>query len=147
MDVQYSCTEYPTHNKKAANTFQMQNIPEACWAGAIETIPTNTKCLPSQLWPEQGTATDSEHIEMRRAIADVILGKKALAAPVLIGVESTWVTLWRITDDNLWRPTRRAKEHYTKDKLSTRRGPSTALVGYAASRVGGNTRFNIVSSK
>jgi hypothetical protein len=27
-----------------------------------------------------------------------------------------------ITDDNLWRPTRRAKEHYTKDKLSTRRG-------------------------
>ena len=26
------------------------------------------------------------------------------------------------TDDNLWRPTRRAKEHYTKDKLSTRRG-------------------------
>ena len=29
---------------------------------------------------------------------------------------------WRITDDNLWRPTRRAEEHYTKDKLSTRRG-------------------------
>jgi hypothetical protein len=27
-----------------------------------------------------------------------------------------------ITDDNLWRPTRRAEEHYTKDKLSTRRG-------------------------
>ena len=27
-----------------------------------------------------------------------------------------------ITDDNLWRPTRRAKEHCTKDKLSTRRG-------------------------
>ena len=27
-----------------------------------------------------------------------------------------------ITDDNLRRPTRRAEEHYTKDKLSTRRG-------------------------
>jgi hypothetical protein len=27
-----------------------------------------------------------------------------------------------ITDNNLWRPTRRAKEHYTKVKLSTRRG-------------------------
>ncbi len=27
-----------------------------------------------------------------------------------------------IADDNLWRPTRRAEEHYTKDKLSTRRG-------------------------
>ena len=27
-----------------------------------------------------------------------------------------------ITDDNLWRPTRRAEEHYTKDQLSTRRG-------------------------
>src|SRR3984957_4885748 len=27
-----------------------------------------------------------------------------------------------LTDDNLWRPTRRAEEHYTKDKLSTRRG-------------------------
>ncbi len=26
------------------------------------------------------------------------------------------------TDDNLWRPTRRAEGHYTKDKLSTRRG-------------------------
>jgi len=26
------------------------------------------------------------------------------------------------TDDNLWRPTRRAKGYYTKDKLSTRRG-------------------------
>ncbi len=30
--------------------------------------------------------------------------------------------LCQITDDNLWRPTRRAEEHYTKDKLSTRRG-------------------------
>jgi len=28
----------------------------------------------------------------------------------------------RRTDDNLWRPTRRAKGRYTKDKLSTRRG-------------------------
>jgi hypothetical protein len=28
----------------------------------------------------------------------------------------------RITDDNLWRPTRRAEGHYTKDKLSTRCG-------------------------
>jgi hypothetical protein len=27
-----------------------------------------------------------------------------------------------ITDDVLWRATRRAEEHYTKDKLSTRRG-------------------------
>ena len=27
-----------------------------------------------------------------------------------------------ITDDNLWRPTRRAEGHYTKDKPSTRRG-------------------------
>ena len=27
-----------------------------------------------------------------------------------------------LTDDNLWRPTRRAEGHYTKDKLSTRRG-------------------------
>jgi hypothetical protein len=27
-----------------------------------------------------------------------------------------------ITDDNLWRPTRRANGHYTKNKLSTRRG-------------------------
>jgi hypothetical protein len=28
----------------------------------------------------------------------------------------------QITDDNLWRPTRRAEAHYTKDKLPTRRG-------------------------
>ncbi len=37
----------------------------------------------------------------------------------------------RITDDNLWRPTRRAKEHYAKGKLTTRRGAvhdSTELV-------------------
>ena len=27
-----------------------------------------------------------------------------------------------ITDDNLWRPARRAEERYTKDKLPTRRG-------------------------
>jgi hypothetical protein len=27
-----------------------------------------------------------------------------------------------ITDDNLWRPTRRGQGYYTKDKLSTRRG-------------------------
>ncbi len=28
----------------------------------------------------------------------------------------------KITDDNLWRPTRRAKEHYTKNNLWSRRG-------------------------
>jgi hypothetical protein len=34
----------------------------------------------------------------------------------------TRISFRQITDDNLWRPTRRAEEHYTKNKLSTRRG-------------------------
>ena len=39
----------------------------------------------------------------------------------------------RITDDNLWRPTRRAEEHYTNDKLSTRRG-AVHSIGWLSAR-------------
>ena len=44
---------------------------------------------------------------------------------VMCGFEVSAMTVSRVamTDDNLWRPTRRAVELYTKDKLSTRRGP------------------------
>ena len=31
------------------------------------------------------------------------------------------------TDDNLWRVTRRARGRWTKDKLSTRRGPVQSI--------------------
>ena len=43
-----------------------------------------------------------------------------------------------ITNDNLWRPTRRAEEHYTKNKLSIRRGAvhdSTELVEVSTGRL------------
>jgi hypothetical protein len=39
-----------------------------------------------------------------------------------------------ITDDNLWRPTRRAEEHYTKDKHPTRRG-AVHSIGWFSRRV------------
>jgi hypothetical protein len=45
----------------------------------------------------------------------------ALAAPIF-GLPQGRTAVGCITDDNLWRPTRRAKEHYTKDELTTRRG-------------------------
>ena len=38
-----------------------------------------------------------------------------------------------ITDDNLWRPTRRAEEDYTKNKLSTRRG-AVHSIGWLSAR-------------
>jgi hypothetical protein len=40
----------------------------------------------------------------------------------------------RITDDNLWRPARRAEEHYTRDKLSTRRGAVHSIGWLCSSR-------------
>ncbi len=46
------------------------------------------------------------------------------------------------TDDLLWRPTRRAKGHYTKDKLSTRRG-AVHSIGWLFS--GPDRRFTAAS--
>jgi hypothetical protein len=57
-----------------------------------------------------------------------------------------------ITDDNLWRPTRRAKGHYTKDKLSTRCGAVHSIGGLSRLRCAAympqiNPRLISVASK
>jgi hypothetical protein len=44
-----------------------------------------------------------------------------------------------VTDDNLWRPTRRAEEHNTKDNPSTRRGAVHSIGWLCPSPVRRNT--------
>jgi hypothetical protein len=52
--------------------------------------------------------------------------------------------LQRITDDNLWRPTRRADNRQIKREYERDAGPSTATAGYAMPdrRLSAQTRFN-----
>ena len=56
-----------------------------------------------------------------------------------------------ITDDNLWRPTRRAEEHRTKDKLSTRRGAVHSIGWFYSGRIAGGlirqTQPGVVATK
>ncbi len=61
----------------------------------------------------------AEHVKpdhRRKRWSEALLRRNSQADRMARPDRSCW-----ITDDNLWRPTRRAGRHYTKNKLSTRR--------------------------
>jgi hypothetical protein len=74
-----------------------------------------------------GLPGNSTLLEFNRLLCEAAILRQLIALNVAnfrqeLGHIIGHTHLGGITDDNLWRPTRRAEEHYTKDKLSTRRG-------------------------
>ena len=131
-DPRVRTPEHPLHTgrRNVEYVYATQLFPGRCSCAKLGDVILAAAGTPRSAWRKRLAAGPKELL-LCGGVQRLPTSSNEAKCAVLLGVDFVLESsnhggygqaLWWITDDNLWRPTRRAEEHYTKDKLSTRRG-------------------------